>query len=137
MRFLSRCLKKIDPYGRFPLNLEGGFLTPKNAGYYPGYKEVPKETVNKFFMLIQAHYIEAAKLWSGKVKTKWEPKEGIFKESAEKIASYLKKQSKDLKQAMSRLNFFINRGGENLSASDKKRLDNAKEKLRNLYKKVS
>lgn len=73
------------------------------------------------------------KMWSGDVETKWEPKEGFFNQSAEKIASGLKRNSKDLKQAMSRLNFYINRGGENLSAEDKSRLENAKEKLRTMY----
>jgi len=74
-----------------------------------------------------------AKQWSGGVKTKWHPKEGFFNQSAEKIAQGLKSESKDLKQAMSRLTFFINRSGSNLSADDKKRLENAKDKLHNLY----
>jgi len=73
------------------------------------------------------------KMWSGNVSTKWEPKEGFFTQSAEKIASGLKRASKDLKQAMSRLNFYRNRSGSNLSAEDKKRLELAKEKLRKLY----
>lgn len=68
-------------------------------------------------------------LWSGEVKTKWHPPEGFFKQSADKIASGLLKASKDLKQAMSRLNFYINRAGENLSGEDMKRLDAAKKKL--------
>jgi len=76
--------------------------------------------------------VEAA-MWSGDVKTKWKPKEGFFNESADKIASGLKRASKDLKQAMSRLNFFINRAGDKLAAADKKRLESAKDKLRKLY----
>ena len=76
------------------------------------------------------------KMWSGSVETKWEPKEGFFEQSAEKIASGLKRNSKDLKQAMSRLNFYINRGGKNLSKEDKARLENAKEKLHTLYESV-
>jgi tRNA(adenine34) deaminase len=74
------------------------------------------------------------KKWSGDVDTKWEPKEDIFTKSADEIAKYLKSNSKDLKQAFSRLSFYINRAGKNLSASDKSRLENAKEKLRALYK---
>ena len=73
------------------------------------------------------------KQWSGDVKTEWSPPEGFFTKSAEKIASGLKAKSKDLKQAMSRLNFYVNRAGENLSADDKARLESAKEKLRKLY----
>lgn len=73
------------------------------------------------------------KMWSGKVETKWSPPAGFFKQSAPKIASGLKDASSDLKQAMSRLNFYINRAGKNLSDKDKKRLNNAKEKLRMLY----
>lgn len=73
------------------------------------------------------------KKWSGDVETKWHPKEGIFTKSAKKIAKYLKAESEDLKQAMSRLNFYINRSGSNLGSADKQRLEDAKEKLRKLY----
>lgn len=71
--------------------------------------------------------------WSAEVETEWDAPEGFFNRSAEKIASGLKRASKDLKQAMSRLNFYINRAGSNLSAEDKGRLENAKEELRKLY----
>lgn len=74
------------------------------------------------------------KKWSGKVETSWHPEEGFFTQSAAKIASELKANSKDLKQAMSRLNFYINRAGKNLSADDAERLEAAKEKLHDLYK---
>jgi len=67
--------------------------------------------------------------WSGGVKTKWEPPEGFFKKSASAIASGLMSASDNLKQAMSRLNFYINRAGKNLSAEDKSKLDKAKEIL--------
>ena len=73
------------------------------------------------------------KKWSGDVHEKWHPPEGFFKQSAEKIAHGLKSKSDSLKQAMSRLNFYINRAGKNLSAEDKKRLENAKDKLHRLY----
>lgn len=71
--------------------------------------------------------------WSGDVKEKWHPPEGFFTRSSGDIASGLKSASKDLKQAMSRLNFYINRAGSNLSGSDKARLEAAKEKLHSLY----
>ena len=78
-------------------------------------------------------YSVTSKKWSGKVPTKWAPPENMFKQSAEKLASTLKQNSDDLKQAMSRLTFYINRAGSNLSKEDKSRLENAKDKLRALY----
>jgi len=75
----------------------------------------------------------AEKIWSGEVKTKWHPPEGFFEQSASKIASGLKSASKDLKQAMARLNFYINRAGENLSDADVRRLEMAKKKLQKAY----
>lgn len=74
-----------------------------------------------------------AEQWSKNVETEWHAPEGFFKRSADQIASGLKANSDDLKQAMSRLNFYINRAGSNLSSSDKARLESAKDKLRKLY----
>jgi len=74
--------------------------------------------------------IKKKKKWSAKIKTKWDPPEGLFTKSAEEIASVLKKESNDLQTAMGRLNYYINRAGKNLSADEKKRLENAKNKLR-------
>lgn len=71
--------------------------------------------------------------WSGKVKTKWEPPEGFFLQSAQKVAQGLKAASDDLQTAMARLNFYINRAGKNLHPDDKKRLERAKKILHNLY----
>ncbi len=73
------------------------------------------------------------KKWSGDVETKWTPQEDFFTQSAAKIASGLKSNSKNLKQAMSRLNFYVNRAGKNLSVQEKRRLELAKTKLRSLY----
>lgn len=67
--------------------------------------------------------------WSGGVKTKWHPPEGFFGRSAQAIADGLMRASKDYAQAMSRLNFYINRGGSNLSSEDKSRLNHAKQLL--------
>ncbi len=78
-------------------------------------------------------YLDEEK-WSGKVKTKWSPPEGFFLQSAEKIASGLKSASEDLGQAMSRLNFYINRAGKNLDDKDMKCLENAKDILTKLYR---
>ena len=64
------------------------------------------------------------------VKTKWHPEEGLFlKKDPEYIANYLIKNSKDLKQAMSRLMFYMNRAGENLE--NKTVLNKVKELIHN------
>ena len=67
--------------------------------------------------------------WSADVDTKWKPKEGTFEGSAEEIASAVAGGHKDLKSAMSSLNFYINRAGDNLSAERKATLEKAKELL--------
>lgn len=90
---------------------------------------------------------KTARKWSGHVtKTSnaldLEPK--IFKsKSPKKIASSLKhsadrsrrKKGTPFQSAMSMLNFYINRGGKNLSANQKQPLEKAKEELRKLYHK--
>ena len=73
--------------------------------------------------------------WSDEVTTSWHPPEGFFTKSANEIASGLKSNSKDLAQAMSRLSFFINRAGKNLSGEDQSRLEKAKDILDKLYNK--
>jgi hypothetical protein len=73
------------------------------------------------------------KLWSGEVSTKWEPPEGLFTSSAENIAKVLHSQSDDLKQAMSRLNFYINRAGDKISDARKSALEHAKDLLRKKF----
>ena len=70
--------------------------------------------------------------------------QGVFAgNDAKKIASSLKQSSRrshrrkgtPFQSAMSMLNFYINRGGKNLSASKKKVLENAKEELRKAFNK--
>lgn len=63
------------------------------------------------------------------VETHWKPKEGIFTQSAEAIADYVASESEDLAQAMSRINFYVNRAGTNLSANDKAKFEKVKELL--------
>lgn len=80
-----------------------------------------------------SHVIEADK-WSQKVTdsdNKSAVPEGTFDKSAQDIASTLKRVSKDHQQAMSRLNFYANRGGANV---DKSKMDAARTALTNLYK---
>ncbi len=73
------------------------------------------------------------KKWVADVKTKWHPPEGLFTKDAETIAKVLKKESKDLKQAISRLNFYINRAGENLSKERMNELEKAKKLLKKMF----
>jgi hypothetical protein len=68
--------------------------------------------------------------------------QGVFKgDDPKKIAQSLKRSAKQshrrkgtpFQSAMSMLNFYINRGGDNLTAKKKKVLENAKEELRKLF----
>lgn len=64
--------------------------------------------------------------WVDDVKTKWRPEEGLFtRKDANYIAKYLIDNSKDKKQAMSRLVFYMNRAGDNLE--NKTTLEKAKQ----------
>jgi hypothetical protein len=54
--------------------------------------------------------------WVDDVDVKWHPEEGLFtRRDPNYIASYLMKNSKDRAQAMSRLVFYMNRCGDNLT----------------------
>jgi len=64
------------------------------------------------------------------VKTKWHPEKGLFLNKDPKyIANYLIDNSDDIKQAMSRLVFYMNRAGENLE--NKTVLNKAKKIIHN------
>ena len=69
-------------------------------------------------------------LWSGDVKAEWKPPDGLFTKSADEIASIIQRNSKDLKQAMARLNFYRNRSGSNLTPDRKRALELAAEILK-------
>jgi hypothetical protein len=67
---------------------------------------------------------------------------GVFKKrSARAIAQSLKESAEHsdrrkadpFRSAMSMLTFYINRAGDNLSNAERKRLENAKDELRELY----
>jgi hypothetical protein len=70
---------------------------------------------------------------------------GVFKKSPHAIALSLKRsaersrrrKSTPFRSAMSMLTFYINRGGKNLSAAEKRKLNQAKDELRALYDKAS
>lgn len=70
--------------------------------------------------------------WSEKVRTKWHPEPGFFERSAEDIAQGLKDNSDSLRQAMDRLDFYVNRAGGRLQ--DPEKFEKAKMLLHNLYR---
>lgn len=69
--------------------------------------------------------------WSEEVHTKWHPEPGFFEQSAEAIAEGLKENSDSLRQAMDRLDFYINRAGDRLK--DPEKFEKAKDILHYLY----
>jgi hypothetical protein len=87
----------------------------------------------------------APKKWSKNVtehSNAMDLEKDIFKsKNPKKIASSVKKSAEKSKRkkagpfqsAMSMINFYENRGGKNLPASQKKVLDNSKDELRKLY----
>jgi hypothetical protein len=86
--------------------------------------------------------------WSHKVTERSDAldlREGVFKlNDPKKIAASLKRsaeqsrrrKSDPYRSAMSMLTFYINRGGKNLPASRKKKLEKAKDALRALFHKA-
>ncbi len=94
-------------------------------------------TMSVLDLVISAIGLEAKKdKWSDTVteKDKWHSPAGLFDKSSTEIAKVLKAESSSYQQALSRLTFYINRAGKNLSEADKKRLNEAKVKLKALYK---
>ena len=90
----------------------------------------------------------AVKRWSARVTRESDAltlEKGVFtKSSPRKIAISLKRsadgsrrrKSNSYRSAMSMLTFFINRGGRGLSRARKKKLEKAKDELRQLYGKA-
>jgi hypothetical protein len=85
-----------------------------------------------------------AKKWSRKVTETSDAMtldKGVFKKTPRAIALSLKRsaersrrrKSTPFRSAMSMLTFYMNRGGKNLSAAQKKKLSKAKDELRELY----
>jgi hypothetical protein len=85
-----------------------------------------------------------AKKWSSKVTETSDAMtldRGVFKKTPRAIALSLKRsadrsrrrKSTPFRSAMSMLTFYMNRGGKNLSATQKKKLVKAKDELRELY----
>jgi len=116
MRRMRRMLKMIAPKVATRLVRKG---LPR---------AVAKNLTKRVFSYLFQEY------WTQKVTPKWSPPPGLFKEGTSKqIAKVLYDNSVDLKQAMARLNFYINRAGQNLSEERRKVLEDAKEELRKLF----
>ena len=67
--------------------------------------------------------------WSGSVKTKWSPPEGLFSSgSSSEIASKaISGHGGDLGKAVQSISFYLNRAGKNLPTEQKDRVEKAKE----------
>ena len=78
---------------------------------------------------------EAEEKWSNEVHGRFHPPEGTFKEkSAEEIARIISQNWRaSLQTTMARLNFFLNRGGENISPEIRAKVNHAKEIVRKHY----
>lgn len=78
---------------------------------------------------------EIAEKWSDKVTDTetFHTPPGLFTKSAEDIANFLHAHSDSLKQAVSRLTFYRNRAGKNLSEQEEHTLDKAHDKLVSLF----
>jgi len=74
------------------------------------------------------------KMWSSTIKTSWSPPEGLFTKSAKDIADIIVKASGDLKQAISRISFYENRAGKNLTKERISVLHKAKELIKKAFK---
>ena len=87
---------------------------------------------------------KAGRRWSQKVTDTSDAltlDKGVFKKTPRAIALSLKRsaersrrrKSTPYRSAMSMLTFYLNRGGKNFSAAQKKKLNQAKDELRELY----
>jgi hypothetical protein len=119
--------------------------TPKKSS--PRKKSASTRTRTKRAGQKTASKKKAPRKWSRKVNETSDAmdlQQNVFKgNDPKKIAQSLKRSASRSKRkkagpfqsAMSMLNFYINRGGKNLSASKKKVLNQSKEELRKLFDK--
>lgn len=75
------------------------------------------------------------KKWSQKVQTSFHPPEGTFSKSPEEIIKALSSDGADYKTVMSRLNFFLNRAGKNVSDKVESNVETAKKILMSKHEK--
>ena len=102
-----------------------------------------KKTARKSAKLRPGARKTTTKRWSKKVNETSDAMtldKGVFRKSPHAIALSLKRsaershrrKSTPFRSAMSMLTFYVNRGGKNLSAAQKKKLNQAKDELRQL-----
>jgi hypothetical protein len=108
-------------------------------------KHAARKTAKKSSSTRSSSKKSSSKKWSKHVNETSDAMDlesGVFKKSnPKKIAKSLKRSSTSSKRkkgtpyqsAMSMLNFYINRGGKNLSATQKKTLEKAKKELRKVF----
>lgn len=75
--------------------------------------------------------MEDDRYWSEHAQTHWHPAPGFFEQPAQAIAEGLRANSDSYRQAMDRLDFYINRAGKRLK--DPRKFEKAKMILRELY----
>lgn len=127
---MAKSTTRKKPAGRKTAVRKKSAATKKDRKSQPEKKDRTKKTSRK---------------WSKKVNETSDAldlEEGVFKgNDPEKIARSLKRSATRSKRkkgtpyqsAMSMLNFYINRGGHNLSASQKEVLEKSKDELRKLF----
>jgi hypothetical protein len=71
--------------------------------------------------------------WTHTVKAQWHPNPGLFKQSAKVIAKTVADSSRDLKQAMNRVQYYETRAGANLTPANRKNIEAAKKELRRYF----
>ncbi len=98
-------------------------------------KDLKSEESNMRIIKATPRNAETAEKWSSSVteKEKFHTPPGLFSESADKIAQFMKSHSDDLKQAIDRINFYKQRAGKNLSDEETKKLDDAMNKVRSMF----
>lgn len=120
------------------LGQPGVTIPPSDAnkgGSGAGSSVMSSVKLNAATRIKQVRLQAAGEKWSGDVKTKKHPPEGLFKDgSAEDIARWAHSSHDDLGGAMSSLNFYVNRAGDSLSPERKKAINTAKDKLSEMYK---
>jgi hypothetical protein len=110
----------------FYINRAGKNLSASRKGTLEAAKKKLEESMEDDLSTEQLMELK----WSGDVKTKKHPPEGLFADgSASAIVKWLTSSHSDKKGAVSALNFYINRAGKNLSADRKAVLKNALETL--------
>jgi len=120
-------------------NGQGDIIGKGNDGRDFIIVDLDNDGQKKFYISDIFESVQQEAKWSNSVSTKWHPAEGLFKSgSAEKIASSaLSGHGGDAGKAIKAVEFYLNRGGKNLSDERKGVLKHAVEILQKKEKKES